>query len=809
MLSYVSRIGMAAGANLSSIADLEIRDLGGTAVLYAATRRGGIIQAFSVDAKGVTKAMASVPFEGRDAAGFEAGLAFVGTSTGAAVLYGGGTTGTLYLRQTDAKGALLAPAQIKAGLSGDLVHAMTVELASGAQVVFGGLAGKGGIAGLGFSASGAFQKAAVTPAADVAALASVRLGGKDFLISASADGIATWEIGAGGALTARDSQTAQTGLWIDNVTALETAVLGGRAYVIVAAAGSGSISVLELGAGGKLTLTDHVIDDLSTRFDDVSALELVMHEGAAYVVAGGSDGGISVMRLLPGGRLLGVAHIAGSTDFGLDGIGAIALSSGARGIEIFVTSLRDGGIGHYLFQPPKGAAGVKTGGSGADILMDGAGSDTLIGGAGADVFIFSADGKADTIADFELGTDRIDISAWGMIRSLDQLTIQRSAAGFTIRYGAEYLNVITANRRPVDPAQLVLGDLIDMTHIPPVMPDLPAPAPEPSPGKPVMIGTESGNRMVATALPTRMEGRGGNDTLIGGAGADTIFGGAGNDSLVGGGGNDSIMGDEGNDIIFGGAGRDTMDGGEGNDTIHGGDTSSIFYGGDGDDFLYGGAMNDRIYGGAGNDHIAGSRGNDLLYGGAGNDLIYGASGNDQLYGGDGNDTLYGSLGRDRLFGGLGKDVLYGEDGADRLVGDGGPDRLYGGAGNDAIFGGSGNDIIHGGLGADYLVGGSGADVFVFTSVQDSPPDANRDKILDFSTKGDKIDLSAIDANVLRSGHQRFDYIGHDDFSAAGQLRIFTSGGHTVVQVDIDGDGRTDMNIVLMDTVGVTASDFIL
>lgn len=809
MLSYVSRIDLAAGANLSTIADLEIREVGGLSVLYAATRRGGIIQSFSVDAKGATKAMTAVPFEGRDAAGFDAGLAFITTSAGEAALYGGGGTGTLYLRQTDAKGALLAPVQIKAGLSGDLVHAVTVDLASGGQVVFGGLAGKGGIAGLGFSAAGAFQKAAVTASADVVALASLRLAGKDFLVSASTDGIVTWEVGAGGTLAARDSQSKESGLWIDAATVVETVVMDGRAYVIVAAAGSGSISVLEMGAGGKLTLTDHVIDDLSTRFDDVSALELVMHDGAAYVVAGGSDGGISVMRLLPGGRLLGVAHIAGSAQYGLDGIGAIALSSGARGIEIFVTSLRDGGIGHYLFAPPKGAVGVKTGGSGADVLMDGAGSDTLTGGAGADVFIFSADGKPDTIADFELGKDRIDISAWGMIRSLDQLTIQRSTNGFTIRYGAEFLEVVTANRRPVDPSQLMLGDLIDMTHMPPVMPDLPAPIPDPTPGRPVMIGTEAGNRMVATALPTRMEGRGGNDTLIGGAGADTIFGGAGHDSLVGGGGNDSIMGDEGDDIIFGGAGRDTMDGGAGNDTIHGGDTSSIFYGGDGDDFLYGGAMNDRIYGGAGNDHIAGSRGNDLLYGGAGNDLIYGASGNDQLYGGDGDDTLYGSLGRDRLFGGLGSDVLHGEDGADRLVGDGGPDRLYGGAGNDAIFGGSGNDTIHGGLGADYLVGGSGADVFVFTSVLDSTPDANRDKILDFSTKGDKIDLSAIDANVLRSGHQRFDYIGHDDFTAAGQLRIFTSGGHTVVQVDIDGDGRSDMNIVLMDTVGVTLSDFIL
>ena len=52
------------------------------------------------------------------------------------------------------------------------------------------------------------------------------------------------------------------------------------------------------------------------------------------------------------------------------------------------------------------------GGEGADTLDGGDGWDTLTGGAGADVFVFRATpGDGDTITDFTVGVDRIDLSA--------------------------------------------------------------------------------------------------------------------------------------------------------------------------------------------------------------------------------------------------------------------------------------------------------------------------------------------------------------------------------------------------------------
>ena len=61
-----------------------------------------------------------------------------------------------------------------------------------------------------------------------------------------------------------------------------------------------------------------------------------------------------------------------------------------------------------------GAAGdVLRGRAGSDTLDGGAGNDRLLGGGDGDVFAFAPGGGRDTIADFEDGSDLIDLSAFG------------------------------------------------------------------------------------------------------------------------------------------------------------------------------------------------------------------------------------------------------------------------------------------------------------------------------------------------------------------------------------------------------------
>lgn len=142
----------------------------------------------------------------------------------------------------------------------------------------------------------------------------------------------------------------------------------------------------------------------------------------------------------------------------------------------------------------------------------------------------------------------------------------------------------------------------------------------------------------------------------------------------------------------------------------------------------------------------------------------------------------------------------------------GNDVLLGGNKADALFGFGGNDKITGGIGADKLYGGAGADTFIFKSVKDSTVAASgRDKIFDFSQKEkDKVDVSAIDANSKVGGDQKFKFIGDDAFhKKVGELRYEKKGGDTLIQGDVNGDGKADFSIALDPLINLKATDFIL
>lgn len=164
-------------------------------------------------------------------------------------------------------------------------------------------------------------------------------------------------------------------------------------------------------------------------------------------------------------------------------------------------------------------------------------------------------------------------------------------------------------------------------------------------------------------------------------------------------------------------------------------------------------------------------------------------------------TLTGTSAGNTLTGGTGDDVING------LAGN---DTLNGGAGADRIDGGNNNDVIIGGAGADRLTGGTGADTFTFQNLSDSGLD-NIDFITDFSTsQGDRISLSAIDANANVAGNQAFTFIGTAEFSnAAGQLRYYQSGGDTFVTGDVNGDGVGDFVIRLDPLLVLASTHFVL
>lgn len=161
----------------------------------------------------------------------------------------------------------------------------------------------------------------------------------------------------------------------------------------------------------------------------------------------------------------------------------------------------------------------------------------------------------------------------------------------------------------------------------------------------------------------------------------------------------------------------------------------------------------------------------------------------------------------------GADVFKGGSGTDVVTTYAGNDTLYGNGGRDGLSGGSGNDKLVGGAAGDFLSGEAGKDTFIYKSVKDSrgSSETTRDTISDFSgTAGDKIDLSAIDANSNAGGNQSFIFVGTKAFSGkAGELRYEKKASDTYIYADVNGDKKADLSIHLDDAVALQKGYFVL
>jgi hypothetical protein len=128
---------------------------------------------------------------------------------------------------------------------------------------------------------------------------------------------------------------------------------------------------------------------------------------------------------------------------------------------------------------------------------------------------------------------------------------------------------------------------------------------------------------------------------------------------------------------------------------------------------------------------------------------------------------------------------------------------------NVLNGGDGNDTLVGGVGSDTMTGGSGSDTFRFVGVGDSSG-IDSDRISDFVSGIDKIDLGGIDADRDLTGDQSFTFIGTAAFTGtAGQLRHHSNGADAWLQADTDGDGIADFEVVLTGVTALSHNDFLL
>ncbi len=169
---------------------------------------------------------------------------------------------------------------------------------------------------------------------------------------------------------------------------------------------------------------------------------------------------------------------------------------------------------------------------------------------------------------------------------------------------------------------------------------------------------------------------------------------------------------------------------------------------------------------------------------------------------------------ENVTGGSFADNLRGDGNDNVLEGGGVSDRLYGRGGNDTLNGGAGVDALYGNLGVDEMTGGPGAsttDRFIyFNMIETGVGAGNRDIITDFQTGIDRIEIRRFDADTTQGGRQGFNFIADAAFSnTAGELRFEQTGGNTIVQGDVNGDGLADFEIELTGTMTLVEGDFLI
>ncbi|MDO8799317.1 calcium-binding protein [Phenylobacterium sp.] len=330
------------------------------------------------------------------------------------------------------------------------------------------------------------------------------------------------------------------------------------------------------------------------------------------------------------------------------------------------------------------------------------------------------------------------------------------------------------------------------------------------------------------------------DTLMGTSGFNYIFGGDGHDSLSGRGGDDFLAGGSGKDMIDGGAGIDTVSFDDGVSERVAVNLATNFVSGHGDDSL---VSIENVYGTAFDDNIGGDSGGNYLFGGAGNDVLWadgsGAAppmlpaGEDVLDGGEGDDMFVpGQATEIVVEGGEGIDLIYYRFGGDGPqlngvhvdLGYGGPQQIDAThvltlSNVEQIYGTDHNDVISAGAAKNLMYGADGYDTFVFRSLAELGNGNDADTVWDDMLNGDKIDLSAIDADTTLAGNQAFHAFTIPPIGQTLPEQQFTGqAGEVIVgpplygiyllQFDVNGDQVADASL-WVNSVNLSSANFIL
>ncbi|GGA09287.1 hypothetical protein [Neptunicoccus cionae] len=304
---------------------------------------------------------------------------------------------------------------------------------------------------------------------DVSAMARAKVEGTDYLFAASAfdAGLSSFRIKSNGALQFIDDVAPADGSGFSKPQALLAVSVEGVDYLVMASAGTSSLTVFSVASDGELHEVEHLLDTLDTRFQNATHIESFVYDDRSFLVVAGSDDGISVLELSASGTLSHMGTLADTYDITLDNASGLAVEVIDGEVVLLVSSDTDHGFTQITIDMSaleavmRGSAGADwmkgsreadyidgmdgddliEGNSGADVIIDGKGSDVLLGGGGADVFRFVEDNTPDELADLRPNNDMIDLSNYAGINRFSDIDVMDWCDGVMIVVNADIILV--------------------------------------------------------------------------------------------------------------------------------------------------------------------------------------------------------------------------------------------------------------------------------------------------------------------------------------------------------------------------------
>ncbi len=128
-----------------------------------------------------------------------------------------------------------------------------------------------------------------------------------------------------------------------------------------------------------------------------------------------------------------------ATDVAISGLGLSGSGTG-NPVHTLIYDLM-GGSTSVLLSTLNAQNNTIVGSSGDDIIQSFDGADTLTGGAGYDTFVFDGTDGSDTITDFSVVEDTINVTAWAS-SSYSDLSISYSGGNAVVAYGANSITLL-------------------------------------------------------------------------------------------------------------------------------------------------------------------------------------------------------------------------------------------------------------------------------------------------------------------------------------------------------------------------------